>query len=123
MPGHDRHGEGSKKKLADNPDLSFLMLLARSLNYRSVADLCESMDGEEFCLWVAEYTANPWGEERSDLRAGIIASSVANFAGKSLKDGSTVTPLDCMPYSQPEPEAAPVSADGIAAVFETFFKD
>ena len=103
--------------------LPILMLIARSLNYRSLADLLENMDSEEVCLWVAEYLRNPWDEARADLRAGIIASSIANYAGKSLKDGSSVTPLDCMPYSQPEPEAAPVSADGIAAVFDGFFKD
>ena len=32
----------------------------------------------EFAEWQAFYRLSPWGDERADLRAGIIASTVAN---------------------------------------------
>ena len=96
------------------------MLLARSLNYRSISDLCENMDSAEFCLWAAEFGRSPWDEARADLRAGIIASTIANYSGKSLKTGASVTPLDCMPYSQPEPEKASDSAADIVAILQNF---
>lgn len=63
------------------------------------------MDDYEYMLWEAEYMRSPWHEERADLRAGIIASTIANFAGKSLSQSApNAKPLDYMPYSQPEPE-------------------
>jgi hypothetical protein len=45
-------------------------------------------------LWdelMAYYMLEPWGEERSDLRAGIIASTMANVMGNKSK------PADFMP--------------------------
>ena len=97
------------------------MLVARSLNYRSLADLLENMDSEEVCLWVAEYLRNPWDEQRADLRAGIVASAIANYAGKSRKDGAApISPVDYMPYSQSEPEQASDSAEDIANILNQF---
>lgn len=97
------------------------MLLARSLNYRSVRELTETMDSAEYCLWAAEYSENPWGEGRKDLRAGIIASSIANWAGKSRKEGAPpMSPIDCMPFSQPDPQEASDSAEDIAAIIKNF---
>lgn len=43
-------------------------------------------------------------EKREHLRAGIIASTVANFAGRSMKDGDTMSPLDFVPGYKREPE-------------------
>ena len=96
------------------------MLLARTLNYRSLAELYENMDSAEFCLWAAEFGRSPWDEGRADLRAGIIASTIANYSGKSLKTGASVAPIDCMPYSQPEPEKASDSAADITAIIQNF---
>lgn len=37
----------------------------------------------------------PWGSIRDDLRAGVMASAIANWAGKSLKEGADpVQPRD-----------------------------
>ena len=53
----------------------------------------------------AFHAMEPFGEERADLRAGIVASTVANFAGKQLADGVQRKPADYMPYvEQPAPE-------------------
>lgn len=97
------------------------MLLARSLNYRSVRELTETMDSDEFCLWVAEFELNPWDEQRADLRAGVVASTIANYAGRSRKENTEpAKPIDYMPYSQPKPEAKPDDAESIKAVIQGF---
>lgn len=52
-------------------------------------------------MWLALERIDPQGEERADLRAGIIASTIANWAGKSLRDGAKqLTPVLFMPYTQ-----------------------
>lgn len=45
---------------------------------RTVRELLQSMDAVEFRQWLALYERDPWTEDRSDLRAGIIAATVAN---------------------------------------------
>lgn len=43
------------------------------------------ISAEEFAEWVAFFTAEPWGEERADLRSGIIAATVANCHAQGRK--------------------------------------
>ena len=40
----------------------------------------EELDPEEFLDWIAYYKLEPWGEERADWRAMILASESANIA-------------------------------------------
>lgn len=48
----------------------------------------------EFAEWQAFYAIEPFGEERADLRAAIIAATVAN----SMRvKGRVLTPADFMP--------------------------
>ncbi|HEX6827845.1 MAG TPA: hypothetical protein VF104_02570, partial [Burkholderiales bacterium] len=66
----------------------------------------------EFTDWQHYAAAEPFGETRADLRAGIIASTVANYAGKMRRDGlPPAVPTDFMPFvdrpAEPEPEAEP----------------
>lgn len=84
--------------------MQFALLLARTLG-RTLAEL-GSMTAKEFALWQAEYLARPWGEERADLRAGIIASTVANYAGKQrAENAGLAVPKDFMPFKrEAEPE-------------------
>ena len=52
------------------------------------------IDAAEFAEWMAYYSLEPWGQERGDLRAGIVASVIANTQrGK----GKAFTPQDFMP--------------------------
>lgn len=81
-----------------------MLLLVRTLGYQTLNDMCEKMESDEFFLWLAEYQRRPWGEERADLRAGIVASTVANFSGRSLKDNHEKSAFDFMPYYESEPE-------------------
>lgn len=44
--------------------------------------LCR-ITARELVEWMAYYELEPWGEERADLRAAIVASTIANiFRGK-----------------------------------------
>lgn len=56
------------------------------------------MDSRELAEWAAYYSIEPFGEERDDLRAGIVASVIANVnRGKSSK---VYEPQDFMPFSK-----------------------
>jgi hypothetical protein len=51
--------------------------------------------------WAAYFDVEPWGEERADLRAGIIASTVANVNRGRRKP---FKPSDFMPeFTKPKP--------------------
>ena len=53
------------------------------------------LDAEEFGWWAALYRVDPWGEERADLRNGILCSLVATaLSGKGSKK---YKPADFMP--------------------------
>lgn len=54
--------------------------------------------------WMAYARLEPWGEDRADLRAGIIASTMAN--SMRGKKGKPFKPQDFMPKFEPEDEEA-----------------
>ena len=55
-----------------------------------------------FSEWLAFYRLEPTGDERADLQAGIIASTIANAnRGKNTKP---FKPTDFMPRFEPEDE-------------------
>ena len=57
---------------------------------------------------MAFYRIDPWGQERADLRAGVIASTVANcLSDKPWK------PSDFIPKYGPQPEEKPRSAEDL----------
>lgn len=39
------------------------------------------MDSEEFAAWLAFYSQHPFGDQRADWRAGVVASTMANMWG------------------------------------------
>lgn len=45
---------------------------------RTLAELGRTMSLAEFLMRVRAYQCDPWGEERADMRAAIIASTIAN---------------------------------------------
>lgn len=54
-------------------------------------ELQQRIDSEDFAYYLAYERIEPDGEERADLRAGIISSTVANAAG------ADTSPIDFMP--------------------------
>lgn len=64
--------------------------------------------------WLAYYECEPWGEERADLRAGIVAATVGNVhRGK----GRVLSPSDFMPrFGEPRKQTQ-AEAHAIFAAF------
>jgi hypothetical protein len=60
---------------------------------RTVRELERTLSYPELAEWVATYEAEPWDEWRADLRAGIVASTVANCHSTKGK----FRPRDFMP--------------------------
>ena len=76
----------------------------------SVRRAQEEISSREFAEWLAYNRLEPWGQERADLRAAIIAATVAN-----CNRGSDTRPFaakDFMPdFSRPEgPDDADLEA-------------
>lgn len=67
------------------------------------------MTAQEWSLWKRYYEMEPWDDRRGDLQAAIIASTIANFAGKIMKKGTKPTaPKDFMPvYGKEEDPEVP----------------
>ena len=75
----------------------------------TVRELKRRVDAREMIDWMAYWNMNPWGEDRADLRAGIIAATTANvWAGK----GRQAKPSDYMPkFGQDDNEAKQEPSD------------
>lgn len=66
-----------------------------------------------FTEWMAYYALEPFGEERADLRMGILAALTHNIHRVS-KDSEAAKPEDYMPkFEKPEPMSR---EDAIAAL-------
>jgi len=62
------------------------------------------MSSHELTEWKVYEVVEPFGEARADLRAGIIAATVANFSGNRAKGSKALSPLDFMPLLKPVTE-------------------
>ncbi len=88
---------------------------------RTLQELREALSYAEFQEWCLYYQVEPWGDERADLRAGIVASTIANYAGRQRADGTDpALPVDYMPYldrdpSEPQADAQQLTDDELAA--------
>lgn len=84
------------------PERRFWFRLALRLGC-SVREAQERIDAHEFAEWLAYYALEPWGEERADLRAGIIASTVANGSRDAKKRPRPFRATEFMPqFDRPE---------------------
>ena len=61
------------------------------------------MSAEEYGLWMAQFAAEPWGEDRMDVGMGIIASTMANINRRQGAQPYTVS--DFAPYLRSQDEA------------------
>ena len=73
-----------------------------------MAELGETMSSAEFSIWVALYKQAPWDDTRADVQSAMVAATVASYAGKMRKEGSTVELSEFMPFlareEMPEPD-------------------
>ncbi len=61
----------------------------------SVDYLLKNISSRELTEWMVYYEIEPFGEERADLRSGIIASTIANV--NRGKGGKAYKPSDFIP--------------------------
>lgn len=64
-----------------------------------IAELQERVSSREFAEYWAHFQLEPWGVEREDLRAGIVASTIANANRDPKKRAKPFTPDQFMPQS------------------------
>lgn len=62
------------------------------------------MTHAEFCYWLAFNAMSPIGEEREDLRAGIVAAETHNANSNITKKKDMRKPTDFMPFYKAPPE-------------------
>lgn len=66
--------------------------------------LARAMPSSLFTQWAALYDFEPWGEERADLRTGILVANVLSALGAKREAGGAFRPVDFMPYAKRERE-------------------
>ena len=71
----------------------------------TVRQLLANLDSAELTEWIAFDRMEPIGEFRADLRAGIVASAVANYGGRDIREARK--PSDFMPFLE-RPEERPL---------------
>jgi len=64
------------------------------------------MSSREFAEWLAYSQLEPFDELRADLRAGIVASTVANVYRDTSVRAEAFQPNDFMPFAR-KPESEP----------------
>ena len=79
---------------------------------RTLAELMDSMSSAEFSLWIEAYKQDEWGETprrmHAELVGGVVASTVANYAGKQRADGAAMAqPSDFLLTTKAEAPAEP----------------
>lgn len=92
----------------------FAHRLALALGIPDVDGMLARMSARQFAEWEAYYAQEPWGELRADLRAGIVASTLANVHRRARTPA--FSPQDFMPYAP----RAPIAEDEIERRIATF---
>lgn len=59
--------------------------------------MINEMSWDQYCGWRQYYQLEPFGEERADLRAGIVASTIANVNRDTKRRSKPFAPSDFMP--------------------------
>jgi hypothetical protein len=63
----------------------------------TVGELLERIDSRELSEWQIYFDMEPFGEERADLRAGIVAATIANVNRDAKRRKKPFRPQDFMP--------------------------
>jgi hypothetical protein len=99
------------------PLRQFAFALALALGYRHPDALLSEITSRQLAEWGAYFDLHPWGGEADDLRAGVVAATVANFAGREMKKGQHLSPRDFFPERGAKPQEAPSVAEKVRAFF------
>jgi len=88
----------------------------------TLEELGARMTAEEFGLWLAFYDLDPFGDQRGDLQAGVVAAAIANYAGKVRSNGAgPASPTEFMPFLE-RPEQEPAAEPDPIAFFSAIGK-
>lgn len=63
----------------------------------TVGELLGRISSQELTEWMAYSQVEPWGEDRADLRAGIVAATVANAQRDKKRKHSPYKAKDFIP--------------------------
>lgn len=78
-----------------------MLLLARTMGM-TADELAEKMSASEFFEHWADYLIDPWGEQRADLRSGVIAALLHNV--NRGRGEATKSPSDYILYKPDAPD-------------------
>lgn len=67
-------------------------------------ELLRSISSRELTEWMCYFALEPWGEERADLRMGILASLTAEIHRDKKQRQEPFRAVEFMPYHHPELE-------------------
>ena len=76
----------------------------------SLCELPTRMTSAEFGLWFTRWLTQPWGDRRADIHAGIVASTVSNWSGRTRDKNRLASIEDYMPFVK---RSAPEEVDPI----------
>lgn len=62
-----------------------------------VEPMLDKISSREFSEWMAYDRVEPFGDERADLRIGVLSSLTANIHRDKKKRSEAYSPLDFMP--------------------------
>lgn len=62
--------------------------------------MLETMSWRQLQGWMEFYALDPFGEERADLRMGILASLIANSHRDAKQTPTPYAPSDFMPFAK-----------------------
>ena len=68
----------------------------------TVGELLARISSRELSEWIVYFEMEPFGEERADLRAGIVAATVANTARDTKRRVRPLEPKEFMPVFERE---------------------
>lgn len=74
----------------------------------TVGEMLSRMSAAELTEWMAFYKLEPFGDERADLRAGVVAATIVNVH-RTSKNDPIAQPMDFMPLSKQEDDPIKVS--------------
>ena len=97
------------------------MRLAKELGIPNVNEMLKSISGNDLIEWMAYAKLEPFGEERADLRMGILAALIANVNRDSEKTDE-FTPQQFMPkFEDAYEEVEPLSQEDVAQKVDIIF--
>jgi hypothetical protein len=80
------------------------------MGYVSPREMLGKLSLRELGLWAAQWTNDPWGEERADKRSAITSYVVAEVNRNPKKKSTPFRPEDFMPYDTEDRKEKPITA-------------